>query len=262
MPARVAATSIDSCPHRRFPPKGRYPAPPSATAPGRGIAGQAAKATAAGLAVVAVGIRPLAGEEHRDPAPARAHLRRRDPPWCRVAPPAPRPGAGGDPALLHRGRRDHHALLLACPPAGDSRGRARARPARGERRCRAPLHRGQARRAGLAQPAPRAASVRKRPHPPGRHLRAQGVERGHRDLLHPRRNVVLGLGTRPDDRAADRARSGEQAREGAPDVPRHRPPARLLHTREVRDGLRDRGRSRGRLLPDRAQLLAARRAAS
>ena len=95
--------------------------------------------------------------------------------------------------------------------------------------------------------------------PPGRDVRTQGGRGRRRGLLHARRHVVLRLRARLDHRAAHLARTRGEAREGARDVPRARPPARCVHAAPLPDGLRGRRGPLGRLLRHRPRLLAARR---
>jgi hypothetical protein len=201
-------------------------------------------------------VRALEGEEHRDPAAPGAHLRGRDPPWCRMASSSPCAPVAGDLLLLRARARRNRAVLLAGRAAGAAPAFAGAPPKRP--RCHAEsLHRGPTRRPRLGRPPTPRASTRIEAAPPDRRVRAQGNECGRRHVLHAGRYVVLGLRARSDDRAARGDRTGIEARQGQADLPRDRPPARVIHPPEVLDG-RDRRRGAGRgLLPRRARLLAA-----
>src|SRR6266516_5136261 len=179
-------------------------------------------------------VRAVEGAEHRDPTAPGTHLRRRDPAGGRMASPSPCAAVAGDLLLLRaRARRDRPVLL-----AGRAAGAApafRGAPPRRTHCDTESLHRGPTRCPRLGRPPTPRASTRIEAAPPDRRVRAQGNECRRRDVLHACRYVVLGLRARSDDRAARGDRAGVEARESQADLPRDRPPARLLHPPEVLD---------------------------
>src|SRR6266536_1686486 len=108
----------------------------------------------------------------------------------------------------------------------------------------------------MGRQAPPHPAVRERDPPPRRRVRSQGHKRSRRGLLHARSDLVLGLRTRPHDRAAHSTRTRVEAGEGTDHLPGDRPAARRVYPRQVPDGRRHRTRALGGLL--RRRPLAAR----